>query len=178
MTASDPSRVDMDTIDRDTDAALAAWEAKYGEAVAQVHPAYQYRYAGKANTDDFAGRSHRCYELALTAVMNLATRGWETTLVHGEIGPHRNPHAWLEFRDVDGRRFCWDPTMDSVVPLSVWQKAWRGRRWSRYTSYEAGVQYLNEGHDGPWGRENDARYDRGAQRMIEAGVGKPPPGDL
>lgn len=138
----------------------------------RLPPVFANRFAGAdhpvATVDD---RLAHCYALAGRAQTEFALAGWHTTLVHGHVGPHKNPHAWLEFRS-HGMTWVWDPVLDRVVPKSYYGAELAGRTWTSYTVGQAMGQQILAGDWGPWGPTNQARYEKHAAAMRDAGVGR------
>ena len=132
--------------------------------------AYVHRHANIPDDIDpttFEGRLGHCYTLAAHVHANLHMRGWrDITLVHGIFGPNGNPHAWLEFR-LGGKRFVYDPTLDSIIPHDFYRDEFRARVWSRYTFAQAAARVVAEDGFGPWGAD-DARYDKRVAAMERA----------
>lgn len=133
--------------------------------IKNIPSAYMFRYDDKEDTETQQGRLGRCYELGGAAQLNLAIWGWETTLVHGQMGPAGIPHCWLEFR-VDGVNLLWDPILDEVCTWAHMRDNLHYRRWTRYTPRESAAMHIREGHSGPWGKD-DERYDQEVARIDE-----------
>lgn len=157
------------TDDEDLDQAVERAVAANGHDGARIGvPAvFTRRYQGAESADTFEGRVTRCYELALRAQMTFANHGWTTTLVHGVIGPRRNPHAWVEWRDTNGKRWMWDPVLDGVMPGTHFRDHYMATEWSRYTPREA--SRLSEGSNGPWGVRDAKRAIACIEDMMRHG---------
>lgn len=101
-------------------------------------------------------RLGRCYELAgLRMTDGLLDE--KLTLVHGTIGPNKNPHAWVEYES-DGIAdwneidtvVVWEPTGDQVWPRTVFYALFYAEVQSTY-DYETFRKWtLQTGHWGPW----------------------------
>lgn len=127
--------------------------------MADVPRAFLSRYADKEDTDTLDDRLGRCYELGAMGQLNLAIRGWDTTLVHGHIGLKNLPHCWLEWVQ-DGKRVVWDPVLDECMKWSYARDLLHYRRWTTYAPLEAAKNSIDYGHPGPWGTANNDRYDK------------------
>lgn len=136
--------------------------------VVEVPSAFAYRFEDERDTVTYEDRRHRCYELAAKGQINLHLHGWDVRLTHGQVGPHANPHAWLEFR-AGGQRCVWDPVLDKIIPWRDYRDRWHARRWSWYEVDDARVRVLNTLNFGPWGKD-DERYERHHAAMDAAGV--------
>lgn len=133
--------------------------------------AARYAYADPA-ADTYDQRSGRCYELAVCAQLAFADLGWTAVaLTHGHVGPHENPHAWLEFRGGAGEKLVWDGTLDQVMDWRHYRDALGARRWASYDPAQARSLVLLHRHFGVWTPALKARYDRHVARMDAAGVG-------
>ena len=139
------------------------------ELIIKVHAAYLYRFDGCDDVATFNDRMTRCYELALHAQLNFAHRGWPVTLVHGSIGPAKNPHAWLEWRDVAGRRWCWDGVFDGIMPGTAYVNEMYAVAWTRYSPAEAARWVVRDAGNGPWGKRDTKRAIACIEAMIDAG---------
>lgn len=102
-------------------------------------------------------RLGRCYELAGREAVERASSGEAVVLVHGTIGPQKNPHAWLEYEevyDVDGRQFeltvCWEPASENVVPKDAFVAIFRAVEHARYGESDVRRLSLQWSHWGPW----------------------------
>lgn len=139
----------------------------------RVPPVYEMRYADRGPCDTYADRVHRCYELAANAQLEWAMQGWDVLLVHGSIGPYRNPHGWLEFRLAIGnvsRRYVWDGVLDRILEHREYRDRWRARAWSKYSPPDAAALVVSTEAFGPWGKDN-ARYEVEYARLVRDGIG-------
>lgn len=145
-----------------------SWAATSGDQV-QVPVAFNSRYRDAENVDTFNSRIGRCYELALRAQLVMAELGWETTLVHGTIGPASNPHAWLEWRDKHGRRLVWDGVFDGILPGTTYRDEYFASIWTRYSPRAASRALIAADNNGPWGRDVQ-RSLAVIEDMVSAGI--------
>lgn len=134
-----------------------------------LHKAFESRYCDAEDVDTFESRIGRCYELALRAQLVMAVLGWNTTLVHGTIGPASNPHAWLEWRDERGRRLAWDGVFDGVMPGTIYRDEYFARVWTRYSPRAASLAFVAADNNGPWGKDVQKSI-AAIEGMVAAGI--------
>ena len=140
------------------------------EGAVAVPAVFLHRYEGARDADTFEGRVGRCYELALRAHLTWAARGWVTMLVHGTIGPKKNPHAWVEWRDSAGKRWAWDPVLDGVMPGTRYRDDYHAWPWTRYNAPQAAI--LSVYGNGPWGQRDVERAINAIETMMANGSDK------
>lgn len=111
-------------------------------------------------------RLGRCYELAAKEVILIDTWHerepgkpvYDAVLVHGTIGPERNPHAWVEFsQDFETPakrtftlRLAWEPVMEQELPVDAFDRLMYAERIKTYTPKQAAERLLSTHHYGPW----------------------------
>jgi len=101
-------------------------------------------------------RDGRCYELALTVMLN-EPGAEQFTLVHGTVRslsydpPLRIGHAWIELGD--GR--IYDPAADRYEPPKRWWK--QARVQHRYGRSDVAHLVAMFAHNGPWNDEERKR---------------------
>jgi hypothetical protein len=106
------------------------------------YPCYpEYFGTGRLKT-----RAHRCYEIAVKALIVRATAPADSLLVHGTLGLTGIAHAWLVLPD----GYVWDPVYALVFPADVWRSLVEPRDERRYTKMQAAVACSAAGHFGPW----------------------------
>jgi hypothetical protein len=91
-------------------------------------------------------RAHRCYEIAVKALIVRGTAPADSLLVHGTLGLTGIAHAWLVLPDGS----IWDPVYALVFTPDEWWRCVQPRDEHRYTKYEAAVACSRAGHCGPW----------------------------
>lgn len=137
--------------------------------VVKVPVAYEHRFDDAKTVETFNTRIGRCYELALRAQLNMSIYGWDTTLVHGTIGPWNNPHAWLEWRDNAGKRWSWDSIEDGIMPSAQYKVDMYAVIWTRYAPKQACNMFIKLDSNGPWGKRNIERAIVAIEGMMASG---------
>lgn len=112
-------------------------------------------------------REGRCYELSGEKMMRAMLErvdGWEQmVLVHGTVGPNKNPHAWVEFEmefeaigigGAQTRTFtvpvCWEPLFENEMPKDAFVRFMYAEEHARYVMPEMSKMIVRYKHWGPW----------------------------
>lgn len=133
------------------DVTIPGWEQRFGDE----HDRYAH--------DPEARRGH-CYEIAGRAATILDREGAACRLVHGTVGPLRNPHAWVVIDaqvhlPIVGRtvevQAVWDGVLDQLYPIGMWHGPLRlgglmGEAWVQYEPHDVRIRTMRENHWGPW----------------------------
>lgn len=108
-------------------------------------------------------RLGRCYELAGNKITEEGILGQtkdatDWRLVHGTIGPNKNPHAWVRFVQrlywPDGREerleMVWEPVSESVLPVEAFDNLFHANAHVMYDAKEAMTHMVKHETYGPW----------------------------
>lgn len=109
-------------------------------------------------------RLGKCYELAVKELEELT---WadedkyrdDIRLVHGKIGPNKNPHAWITWTSEEKfpgsdkiyhMKWTWEPIGETFLPWEAFEKLYQATIDREYTAQEAYVSMAAYGHYGSW----------------------------
>ena len=106
-------------------------------------------------------RLGKCYELAAKHIDDhrFTDGSSDLLLVHGKIGPNRNPHAWLmwsseeRFPGIDRTfhmEWVWEPVGETILPREAFEKLYTAVIDCEYNSEEAYQMMCRHQTYGPW----------------------------
>ncbi len=114
-------------------------------------------------------RLGKCYELAIEELEKLT---WSDSdrhrddirLVHGKIGPNKNPHAWITWTSDEKfpgsdktyhMKWAWEPIGETFLPYEAFEKLYTATIDRAYTPVEAFRAMATHGTYGSWEGDTD-----------------------